>query len=331
MKKIFGDKRVLVTGATGLIGSHLVNELINLGAYVVTYGRNEDKIRETFCEHIEKDNFNFEIGDISTGLQENIGEFDFIFHAASPIAGSEIKENPVDVISANLVGTTSCLEYLKNQRSNAGKRGRLVVFSSATVYGNCINEDMNVTEAETTISDSLDAANSPYSESKRMIEVLAKSYVKQYDVDSVIVRIGWVYGYTKKQPNTAFYEFINNAIAGQDICMNNSGMSRRDNIYIDDVVSGILTVAAKGERGESYNISSNNDKDNFKAIDEIAQIIALKANEILDANITVKFKQISDTRKPGVRMDNQKTKALGWSINTSIYEGIEKTIRYYKV
>lgn len=321
----FCNKRVLVTGATGLIGSHLVKELLVGGAFVIAYGRSEDKLRNVFKNNLENDKFSYMTGNISEAFPNIDGKIDYVFHAASPISGAEIKSKPVDTISANIDGLINCLRYLNQQGS-----GRLIVFSSATVYGNQFTEDITVTEEETDKADALHTNNTPYSESKRMVEVIARAYAHQYSVDSVIVRIGYVYGYSNPRPNTAFYEFIGKAISGEDITLNNSGMGRRDNIHVDDVVRGLLLVADKGVVGEAYNLSSNGDLHNFKAIDEIAEMIAAAVNEI-DSSKKVKaiIKPFDGDRKPGIKLDNEKVKELGWKVTVGLEEGITKTIKEY--
>ncbi len=323
---MFKGKKVLVTGATGLIGSHLVGKLLDCSADVVVMGRNEEKIRSVFGNNIENGHLSYIIGNVSSGINDNIGALDYIFHAASPISGIEIKSNPVDTISANLDGTRSCLEYLRKQKVT----GRLVVFSSATVYGNQFTKDVVYNEEETNWADPLHTGNTPYSESKRMIEVLARAYHTQYHVDSVIVRIGYVYGYSKLKPNTAFYEFIENVENGKDIVLNNSGMARRDNIHVNDVVDGLLLVAKNGVSGETYNLSTNGDKNNFKAIDEIADMIVECVNDLNGSHkLKTIIKPMEGRRKPGMRLDNSKIKALGWEVKTSFESGIRETIEKY--
>lgn len=322
---MFKDKRVLVTGATGLIGSHLIATLLDKGAIVIAYGRSEVKLKTVFAKYLENSSFSYVTGNISVEISEDISELDYIFHAASPISGTEIKIKPVDTIAANIDGTINCLEFLKNQG-----HGRMIVFSSATVYGNQFSENITVSEEETNRADALHTVNTPYSEAKRMIEVLARAYVTQYKVDSVIVRIGYVYGYSAPRPNTAFYEFIGNAINGETITVNNSGMGRRDNIHVDDVVRGLLLVAEKGMTGESYNLSSNGDANNFRAIDEMAEIIASAVNKLdLEKSVKTEIKPFEGERKPGMKLDNTKAKRLGWSITVGLEEGITETIKKY--
>lgn len=321
---MFENKRVLVTGATGLIGSHLVKELISQKAIVIAMGRSEQKLINVFHEYLGCLNFSYVIGNIAETMPE-VGIVDFIFHAASPISGAEIRLNPVDTISANIDGTRRCLEYLRGQRS-----GRMILFSSATVYGNKFLEETSYTEAQTSQADPLHSSNSPYSESKRMIEILSRAYHAQYGVDSVIVRIGYVYGYVNPRPNTAFYEFITKAISDNDIVMNHSGMGRRDNIHVDDVVNGILMVTEHGVTGEAYNLGSNGELDNYKAIDEIAEMIVQETNLINNnGNIKLIVKSFEGKRNPGVKLNNQKAKSLGWSVNISLKDGIADTIQKY--
>lgn len=329
MKK-FADKTVLITGATGLIGSNLVEKLLDEGAHIIALGRNQKKIEDVFEKYLSNPEFSYKVANISEGIPENIGNVDYIFHAASAISGAEIKTKPVDVIEANLIGARRCLDFLKNQKEQKGILGRMIIFSSATVYGGGYDTDKPVAESETGTADTLDNGNIAYSESKRMVEVMARSYYIQYGIESVIVRIGYVYGYTKSKPNTAFYEFIGKAVEGEDITINSTGMGRRDNIYVADVVNGLMTAALSGIPGEAYNIASNGEKDNFKAIDEIAQIIAEQTNAIRGGKkICVHAKEIREGRNPGLMLDNNKLKNLGWSLETDIREGIKETIKKY--
>lgn len=321
-------KTVLVTGATGLIGSNLVEKLLNEKANVVVIGRSEEKITAVFKDKLDHDGFSYLVGNIADKIPDEVKTVDFIFHAASPIAGQEIRAVPVNVIEANLKGIQNCLEYLRQQKEK-GSEGRLIVFSSVTVYGNHSEDDITVDETNTCIAEALEADTAVYSESKRMIEVISRAYFKQYDIDSVIVRIGYVYGFAESQPNTAFYEFINKAIRGEDIVLNNSGIARRDNIYVSDVIDALIILAVKGKKGEVYNISSYGEKGNFIAIDEIAEVISSNVNAQTGKNVRVIRRQCADKRNPGVLVDNQKLKSLGWELKVDINEGVMQTVQRY--
>lgn len=327
----FSGKTVLVTGATGLIGSNLCYELLNKSAAkVIALSRSKDKLERVFGEYLSNPNFSYIAKNICEPL--NITErIDCIFHAASPISGAVISEQPVNVILPNIEGIKNSLDFMKNQEQKSGIKGRIIVFSSATVYSNAETSDRTVAEGDTESRAKINAPNAPYAESKRMSEVIAKAYCKQYGVDAVIARIGYVYGYCKELPNTAFYSFMKTALAGQDITINNPSMARRDNIYIDDVISGLFTVYEQGLSGEAYNISSAGEKDNFAAADEMAGVIAdiVNKEKLAEKTVSVKYLSEADSRQPGIILCNDKLKSLRWAPKYSLYDGIRNTIEKY--
>ena len=328
---ILDGKTVLVTGATGLIGSNLCYELLNKStAKVIALSRSKDKLERVFGEYLSDPNFTYVSRDICEPL--NISErIDCIFHAASPISGAVISEQPVNVILPNIEGIKNCLDFIKDQEQKHGIKGRIIVFSSATVYSDAAMSDRTVSEDDTESRSKINAPNAPYAESKRMSEVIANAYCKQYGVDAVIARIGYVYGYCKELPNTAFYSFMKTALAGQDITINNPSMARRDNIYIDDVISGLFTVYEQGTSGEAYNVSSAGEKYNFAAADEMACVIAdiVNKEKLSEKPVSVKYLSEADSRQSGIILSNDKLKSLGWAPKYSLYDGIEKTIKLY--
>lgn len=323
------NKVILVTGATGLIGSHIVDNLMkNEQNTVVALSRNEEKLKNGFKEYLQLNNFKYIASDITEDIQDKLDGYkiDYIFHAASPMEGKVIQNFPVNVITPNLNGTINCLEILRKQKEKENYKGRLILFSSVTVYANATDHDVIVSEEDTNVTEKLDSISAAYSQAKRMSEVIAQAYRRQYDVDVVIARLSTVYGNTRFKPDTAFFQFINTALNHNDIIMNSSGIGRRDNIYIDDAVDGLIKICNLGENGQAYNISSNGDLGNYLAIDEIGQAIIDDVN-LRGANVKLIYRENEQQqRKPGLRMDNSKLKKLGWDIQTNFKEGIHKTI-----
>ena len=158
-----------------------------------------------------------------------------------------------------------------------------------------------------------------------------QAYRRQYGLDAVIARLSTVYGNTRYRPDTAFFQFVDKALLHEDIVINVSGIGRRDNIYIDDAIDGLLKICVFGENGQAYNISSNGERENFAAIDEIGQVIADDINRrygYLDENeISIIYRDGgTNPRKPGLKLDNSKLKKLGWEVKTSLTEGVHQTI-----
>lgn len=325
------NKRILVTGATGLIGSNLVDRLIQHNNTIYVTGRNEGKLEFSFSDYLSTGRLILIEHDAAEPLPQDIDNIDYIFHAAGPMERDVVMNRPVSVVLPNLLGTINCLDFLRKQEVVTGKKGRLIVFSSVTVYSNQTSEDYTAVESDTTHAISLDQPYACYAESKRMAEVIARSYNHQYGIDMVIARFSTVYGYCRNIPNTAFFEFINNALNGKDIILNGVGMPRRDNIYVADAINGLITIALKGESGEAYNISSNGDNGNYAAVDEIAKIITKKVASIDGSDpVKVILPKENEVRKPGLKLSNEKLKSLGWSVETSHNDGIAKTIERLK-
>lgn len=322
------NKTVLITGATGLIGSNLVDVLMADGNIkVIIMGRSQKKMANTFPEYVENDNLAIIEHDVANPFPKELGAIDVIFHAAGPMERDIVLNKPVNVILPNIIGSINCMEYARTIESKYGNKVRVVMFSSVTVYSNNTSSDLCVTEDMTNCADRLDSPTIAYSESKRMTEVIARAYCKQYGVDVVIARLSTVYGYTRNIPNTAFYEFIRKAMAGEDIVLYGSGMPRRDNIYIDDAINGLIKVAEAGVAGEAYNISSNGDKGNFAAVDEIAKCIAEQVAKYKGKNeVDVKITIPNSERCAGLKLDNSYLKSIGWNLNLAIEQGIYLTI-----
>ena len=231
----------------------------------------------------------------------------------------------------NLIGIKNCCDFMVSQYKNKKVKGRLVLFSSATIYANNTNKDLVVKEKDTNYTEELNGNNASYSQSKRMVEVIAQAYKKQFNIDFVTARFSYVYGSTKSIPNTAFFEFRKKCIKREDILINKSNTPKRDNIYIDDAIEALLIVSEKGVTGEAYNISSNQEKGNYLAIDEIANVIAEISNEYYSKtenfrSISVLLKENISKRTPGLILDNTKLKSLGWNLKTDFREGIRKIL-----
>lgn len=253
----YSGRTVLVTGATGLIGSTIVHTLLEIGdVRVIAVSRSQDKLNTCFDRYAENPHFSMIAQDVSQPfcVKEPVH---YIFHAAGPIAGDIIRQKPLQIIFPNLLGLQNCLELLQKQREHWGILGRLIIFSSATVYGHRGLDNIAVREEDTQFAEALNEKTAAYSETKRMAEVLGLAYAREYAMDVVIARFSYVYGYSEIEPATAFFDIANKVLCGEDIEILNPNQTMLDYIFVTDAVNGVLRIGAQGRCGEAYNISSN--------------------------------------------------------------------------
>lgn len=219
IEKLYG-KKVLITGATGTIGSFAADALIHLNQKVkanirvLLAGRSVEKLQNQFGNH---DNVKYLSYDLNAPIEFDEA-IDYVIHAAGNAHPAAFNGDPVGTIVGNIDSTHRLLEYMKN---HGGKRCLYV--SSGEVYG---QGDISLDAFDETYSGYLDilSARSCYPLSKRMTENLCVSYWKQYDIESVIVRPCHTYGpFMTPSDNRAHTQFLHNALSGEDVVMKSAG------------------------------------------------------------------------------------------------------------
>lgn len=259
------NKSILVTGATGLIGSCAIDVLSasnkEFGANIKIYalGRNKNKIERRFGKSVipvEQD--------IITPLDEKI-EYDYIIHGASNADPKSYALQPVETILTNVLGNKNILDYCVGH-----PKTKMILTSSFEVYGELKGQDI-YSENMSGIIDQTVLRNG-YSESKRCSELLVRSYVDEYGIGAIIARLPSVYGPTMLESDSkAHAQFIRNALNGENIVLKSKGEQTRNYCYVLDVVSALFKLLCAGKNGEIYNISNEN---SVASIAEIARICA---------------------------------------------------------
>ena len=314
------DERIMITGATGLIGSCIIDVLLaannSFGKRFEIYalGRNEEKLHARFGVD---NSLHFIVQDVVEPII--VEELDYIIHTASNADPKSYALYPVETILTNIIGAKSVLDYCK------GKDTRVLFTSTFEVYGK-LDQDV-YSENQYGVID-LNLVRSCYPESKRTAEMLFKSYVDEYGVECVIARLSSIYGPTMKEDDSkAHAQFIKNGIAGENIVLKSSGSQRRTYCYVMDAVSGILAVLFKGQSGEAYNVA--NDK-SIATIAEFAQTVAehMGTNVIFDLPDEVESKGFS--KPQNCVLNTEKIKRLGWSGKYNLQAGIAETMTILK-
>ncbi len=252
----FQGKTVVVTGATGMIGSCLVDALMqhNRGGRpfceVVAVGRNAASAKNRFETYWEDPGFVFLEQDITKPVTDFPNHVDYIIHAASNADPVSFARAPVDTLLANVKGTDNLLRYGITHGMT-----RFLYVSSGEMYGQP-NEHMDDFVEDYCGTVDYSSPRACYPAGKRAAEVLCQSYIGQYQADAVIVRPCHIFGPTMTQKDSrAVSEFLRNAVDGRDIVMKSAGLIERSHCYVLDAVQGILIALTCGECGVAYNIA----------------------------------------------------------------------------
>jgi nucleoside-diphosphate-sugar epimerase len=309
---------IMIAGATGLIGSCLVESLMknpkrNYNVYAL--GRNECRAHQRFSEFSNDKAFHFIKFDVTKPFDKNI-RFDYIIHTASDANPKFYATQPVEVMKANVNGVINMMEY-----GLAHDMKRFLYVSSGEIYGEGNGGVLN--EEYSGYVDCL-KLRSCYPSSKRAAETLCISYIEEYGADAVIARPCHVYGpHFTDSDNRVYAQFIRNVLDGKNIIMKSNGKQLRSWCYVIDCVSALLYILLKGEKGHAYNIA---DKNSCVTIRELAEMIA--KSEGKRVNIVVP----PDSESKGYNVvtnsvfSTTKLESLGWSVSGSMEEKIRKTI-----
>lgn len=311
------DASVLVTGATGLIGSCAIDvmcaankeQCANIHIYAL--GRSNEKIRKRFGNNVIPI-----VQDIVETLSGN-RSFDYILHGASNADPRSYARQPVETITTNLIGTRNILDCcVRNNRTRA------IFTSSFEVYGKIPNTDIYTETMSGTIDQTI--LRNGYPESKRCCELLLRSYVEEYGVNAIIARLPSVYGPTmQKSDSKAHAQFIRNALNHENIIMKSKGSQQRSYCYVIDIVRGLFFLLENGQAGEIYNVA------NSASVASIAEYAATCAQI---AGTEVAYELPDDVEAKGFSkpqnciLDTQKIESLGWFGKYSLITGITETI-----
>ena len=320
-------KTLLLTGATGLIGTLLIDVLMyknhvdDLNVKICAAGRNEAIAAERFAEYRSDKNFSFVKLDVNQPL-EDVSRADIIIHAASNSHNVLFATDPVNTVTANILGTNNLLAFAVKSRAE-----RFVFLSSGEVYGSALHETDVFDESYCGYLD-CNTLRAGYPESKRAGEALCQAYITQHGLDAVIVRPCRIYGATMRRDDSkAMSEFILNGVRGTDIVLKSAGLPRFSYCYGADCVSGILYCLLKGTRGEAYNIS---DSSEILTLREIAEYISGLAGRRVIFELPNATQAKGFSKAACAVLDNKKLRALGWSPKDDTRSGVRKTIEILK-
>lgn len=323
------DSSILISGASGLVGSCLIDVIMrknvtsSLNCTVYALGRNETKAKERFPYCWDDDKFIFISHDINTPLEiAGLDEVGYVLHMASNTHPVAYATDPIGTVTTNIIGTNNMLEFAVNHNAR-----RFAFASSNEIYGENRGDVEFFDEYYCGYIDS-NTMRAGYPESKRCGEALCQAYIKQKGMDIVIPRLTRSYGPTMLMSDTkAISQFIRKGVAREDIVLKSAGIQYYSYTYVTDAVAGVLTVLLEGECGAAYNIA---DESGDIMLKDLAKIIAQYSGK------KVVFELPNDVEKSGystatkARLDGNKLKQRGWQAKYNIQSGIERTIQILK-
>ena len=319
------NKKIMITGATGLIGSFLIDVILkknmadNLNCKIYALGRNKEKAAKRFSNYFNDDNLIFIPYDIKKPLIiENIETVDYILHLASNTHPYLYSTDPVGTIITNLIGLRNILDFSLNHNTT-----RVVFGSSNEVYGEN-RGDVELFDENYCGYINSNTLRACYPESKRCGEALCQAYISQYKTDVVIARLTRSYGPTMLSSDTkAVSQFINKALQNEDIVLKSEGTQFYSYTYVADAVCGLLYVMLNGECGQAYNIAHETGDITLR---ELATIIAEKVGKKVIFELPNDIEKKGFSKATKARLDGSKTMSLGWEPYYDIKNGIERTI-----
>ena len=319
------NKSVVLSGATGLLGSFLTDVILeknkegNFNCTVIALGRNAEKTKRRFLVHADDPHLVFIQCDVEQPFVcGNIGTVDYVLHLASNTQPLQYATDPIGTIILNVTGLQNMLDFAVEHHA-----ARFVFASSNEIYGENRGDVEFFDENYCGYIDS-NTMRAGYPESKRCGEALCQAYKAQKGLDVVVPRFTRSYGATMLMSDTkAISQFIKKGIAGEDIILKSEGNQFYSYTYVADAVSGLLTVLLCGQSGEAYNIAEEHSDIRLK--DLAAMIAGMNGKEVVfEIPDAVEAAGYSACTK--ARLDGRKLAELGWKPKYNITEGLKRTI-----
>ena len=292
-------KKILITGATGFIGTNLIPELIK-NHKIVGISKNKIKSSKNFTSsNVDITNENLKIKNKYTN----------IIHMAAYSDVTYCNLNPIKCYELNVKATQKMLEIARKNDSN------FIFLSSSHVYGNSKKQPI--------LENSLCNPSTHYASSKRMSEILCETYAKTYGLDIQIARLFSVYG-PKSPKSNLIFNIINQMINNSKIILGNT-YPKRDFIFISDVITGLIKILNSKKKGfQIYNLGSG------KSI----SIEDLVKNCFTISNKKLKIVSSKEKRRENEIMNIQADiskmkKEFNWKTEISLKKGLEITYNHY--
>ena len=303
--------KILVTGGTGFIGSHLCKRLLKQGHYVICLDNNFTGNMKNIQELRKNPQFEFIRHDITEPI---LIEVDQIYHLACPASPIHYQHNPIKTIKTNVLGTMNALGIAKRVGA------RILLTSTSEVYG-----DPHISPQTEDYFGNVNpiGPRSCYDEGKRVAETLMMEYHNNCNVDIRIARIFNTYGpYMNPSDGRVVSNFIVQCLRGDKITIYGEGTQTRSFCYVDDMVTGLLSLMNGSDIGP---INLGNPQE--ITIRELAMTIKQQTQSSSEISFLQLPQDDPKQRKPDITKAKQ---ILLWKPTISLTNGLDKTIEYFR-
>lgn len=322
----FKNKKILITGATGMLASYYMyilmylNDVLHYNIKIYALARNNEKLK-TITNYEKRKDIIPIIQDVCDFIDVD-GNLDYIIHMASSANPSTITTNPIGIINANIKGTLNVLECAK--RHNA----EVIFTSTREVYGEMNENKKEIKENDMGVLNNLEL-RSCYPESKRMAENIIVSYAYQFGIEYKIARIAHSYGpgMIIKNDGRIMSDLIYNVVEGENIVLKSKGEAKRAFCYVLDATTALLRITVDENKNQVYNVANEKEEISIK---DLAYLLKERYKE---KNIDVIF-EIKDNNNQYVKfkrtkLNTDKLEELGWKPTINLEEGIYRTVNFF--
>lgn len=307
------QKKVLITGAAGFLGSHLCDRFIKEGYYVIAMDNLITGDLRNIDHLMQNPNFTFRNHDVTKHITIE-GNLHYIMHFASPASPIDYLKIPIQTLKVSSLGTHNVLGLARV------KNARVLVASTSEVYG---DPTVHPQPEEYWGNVNPVGPRGCYDEAKRFMEALTMAYHNTHNVETRIVRIFNTYGPRMRlNDGRVLPAFIGQALRGEDLTMFGDGSQTRSFCYVDDLIEGIYRLLLS-DYHMPVNIGNPSEITIKEFGDEILKLTGAK-QKLISLPLP---KDDPKQRQPDIR----KAKALlGWEPKVSRAEGLRITYDYFR-
>jgi nucleoside-diphosphate-sugar epimerase len=311
--------KILITGGSGFIGSHLADELIKIGDQVWVVDNFITGNKKNIEQLLDNPNFTFIEASVTQPVENYLDpelKFEQIYHMASPASPRGYQDNPIATYEVNSFGT----HYLAAHATNIG--ARLLYASTSEVYG----EPLEHPQKETYWGNvNIRGIRSCYDVSKRFGEMVQTVWAREKNLDIRTVRIFNTYG-PRMDPldGRIIPNFVTQALKNEAITVYGDGSQTRSFCFVSDLVRGLIQVMnSEKARGEVYNLGNPDERTVLDVAKLIVEVMGSKSE------ITFLDRPLDDPsrRKPDI---TKITTEIGWQPEVEFSVGLQQTIEYFE-